>query len=94
MFKFGKKYLDKANKKLDNISSNDIAKGAKKVSGAVLEEGVDIAKDGIFAVIHGIIFKVIMAVIFIVIIITAGRVGGSVAIDKLTSHPIEIQKAQ
>lgn len=87
-----KKLFKQVSEKVDKIDGKDVADGVKNIAKGVAEEGVEVVKTGIFGVVNGILLKIILAVTFIVIVLTAGCVGGSVAIDKLTSDtPTEQQ---
>jgi len=72
-------------KKAQNIKSEDIKKGVTGTSKVIVEEGVEVVKDGIFSIVNGIIIKVIMGVALIVAITAGGCVGTSVIIDKVTT---------
>ena len=71
--------------KVKNVSKDDIKNGAKEFTGAIVGEGIEVAKTGLFGILNGIIMKIIFVVTFIVIVLSVGCVGTNVAIDKLTS---------
>ena len=65
---------------------NDTTEMAKEATKIAVEQGVEIAKDGISSIVNGLIMKVVFVVTFVIIALTAGCVGSNVMIDKLTSH--------
>ena len=65
MWKFGKDKLKAAEKKLDNLSKENIKNGAKEVTGAVIGEGVEVVKTGIFGIVNGVLIKIVMVVTFV-----------------------------
>ncbi len=68
-----------------DVDTEKVAKVVKDTAVGAVEESVEVVKGGVFGILHGVLFKIIATVIFIVIILSAGCVGTSVTIDKLTS---------
>ena len=84
----GNKLKKKVETEIDNLDAQAIKNGAKTATSEIVGAGVDTAKAGIFGIINGIIFKIVAAVVLVVVIISAGCVGTSVAVDSITSKEV------
>jgi len=91
MWKFGKKKLKEAEEKLDKLSKEDIKNSAKDVTGAVIINGVEVAKTGIFGIVNGIIIKILIGFTLIVMITVGGCVATDLTIDSIKSITKEVK---
>jgi len=80
--------------KIKNISKEDIKNSTTEVTGAVIENGIEVTKKGIFGIVNGIMLKIILLFLLLIIILSAGCIGTTVTIDKLTNTNITQQEKQ